>query len=110
MKDLIEKIKKFRDERDWKQFHDIKDLLLGLNIEVAELQELFLWKDENKDKDNLEDVKGEVSDIFIFLIFICEKLEINLEKAVKEKLEIHKKHYPKNLPKGKTTKYTDLNK
>jgi NTP pyrophosphatase (non-canonical NTP hydrolase) len=110
MKELIQKIKAFRDERNWKQFHNIKDLLIGLNIEVGELQELFLWNENESEFENIEDIEQEIADIFIFLIFICDKLNVDLQSTVEKKLEIHKEHYPKKLSKGKTIKYTDLNK
>lgn len=105
MKELIDKIVKFRDERNWEQFHSIKDLLIGLNIEVGELQELFLW-DKNPD---LKDVKHEIADIFIFLAYLCKKLNIDLETAVLEKLEIHSNHYPIAKSKNKTIKHTEIN-
>jgi NTP pyrophosphatase (non-canonical NTP hydrolase) len=108
MKELTDKIIKFRDERKWEQFQSTKDLLIGLSIEVAELQEIFLWNKEN-DSVNVEEVKHELADIFIFLVYISEKYKIDLEKAVEEKIEIHKLHYPVKKSKGKNTKYNKLN-
>lgn len=104
VKDIIEQILKFRDDRNWKQSHSIKDLLLGLNIEVSELQEIFLWN-KNEEEINKSTVKGELADIFIFLIYICDKYDISLEKAVVEKLKIHSKHYPVEQFKNKNIKY-----
>lgn len=106
MKEIIKKIIEFRDERNWAQFHSIKNLLIGLNIEVGELQELYLWDK----KPSIGDVRNEVADIFIFLAFLCQKLDIDLERAVLEKLEIHSEHYPIEKSKNKTTKYTNLDK
>lgn len=108
MKNLIEKIIAFRDERNWEQFHNIKDLLIGINMEVGELQEIFLWA-QNEQEVNLTEVKHELADIFIFLIYISEKFKINLEEAVLEKIKIHKKHYPIKKSKNKTIKYNKLN-
>ena len=106
MNELIEKIIKFRNERNWEQFQDIKDLLLGLNIEVGELQEQFLWS--NKDIDNSIEINYEIADVFIFLVYICDKLKIDLKDAVLAKLKIHEDHYPIELSKDKTVKYTNL--
>lgn len=104
MKEVIEQILKFRDDRNWKQFHSIKDLLLGLNIEIGELQENFLWnEDENQFDKNA--VKNEIADIFIFLIYICDKYDIILEDTVLDKLKIHSKHYPVEVSKNKNIKY-----
>jgi NTP pyrophosphatase (non-canonical NTP hydrolase) len=106
MKELIDKIVEFRDKRNWEQFHSIKDLLIGLNIEVGELQELYLWDK----KPDIKDVEHEVADVFIFLAYLCKKLDIDLESAVLEKLEIHSEHYPVEKSKNKTTKHTEINK
>ena len=76
MKNNLDKIKEliiqFREDRDWKQFHKIKDLLIGLNMEVGELQELFLWKSEDEiRKIDKRTIENEIADIFIFLTYIC---------------------------------------
>ena len=113
MNNNIEKLKKdiieFMNKRDWKQFHRIKDLLIGLNIEVSELQELFLWKDKQEiqaiNKNKLED---EIADIFIFLIYICEDLNVDLYSAVKLKLKKNEKKYPVDKSKGSNKKYNEF--
>lgn len=107
--ELQKLIIEFRDSRDWKQFHKIKDLLLGLSIEVSELQELFLWKSKTEiqqiEKDRMED---EVADIFIFLTYICNDQNIDLESAVRAKLEKNSRKYPVDKSKGSNKKYTEL--
>ena len=71
LKELIEKIVQFRNERDWEKFHNSKDLSLALSIEAAELNELFLWKDSNDvDESKLSE---ELADIFIYALLISEK-------------------------------------
>ncbi len=99
----------FRENRDWKQFHKIKDLLLGLNMEVAELQELFLWKSdveiETIDKEKIE---NEIADIFIFLTYIAKDFNINLSDAVMKKIKINDKKYPVSKSKGSNKKYNEL--
>lgn len=108
MNDIIEKILAFRDDRNWNQFQTVKDLLLGLNIEVGELQEIFLWHSE-KDEVSVEDVKHELADIYIFLVYIADKYKIDLRQAILEKIEIHNNHYPIKKSKNKNTKYDKLN-
>ena len=80
--ETIDKIIKFRNDRDWGQFHTIKDLCLGLNIEVSELQELFLWKDDEElmktIRSKKEFIENELADIFIFLAYLSNDLNIDL--------------------------------
>ena len=106
---LTTQILQFRDDREWKQFHQIKDLLIGLNMEVAELQELFLWKNTKEiqqiSKKNIEE---EIADIYIFLIYLCDILEVNLETAVWDKLKANEQKYPVEKSKGSNKKYNEL--
>jgi len=106
---ITEQIIAFRDQRNWKQFHTIKDLLLGLNIEVSELQELVLWKNEHEinsiDKNKIQD---EMADIFIFLTYIAAHFEIDLLSAVERKLEKNGKKYPVDKSYGSNKKYSEL--
>lgn len=109
VEELKDIIIKFREDRDWKQFHKIKDLLLGLNIEVGELQELFLWKSDNEiSQIRKSDIENEIADIFVFLIYICEEYGIDLETAVKNKLNINEQKYPVDVSKGSNKKYDKL--
>jgi len=106
---IAERIINFRDQRNWKQFHTIKDLLLGLNIEVSELQELVLWKNEKEiqsiDKEIIQD---ELADIFIFLTYIAEHFDIDLLSAVESKIDKNGKKYPVDKSYGSNKKYTEL--
>ena len=107
--DIQSEIIQFRDNRDWKQFHNIKDLLVGLNIEVAELQELFLWKSEAEIKDiKKETIEDEIADIFIFLTYICNEYDVDLLGAVKEKIKKNELKYPIEKSKGSNKKYNEL--
>lgn len=99
----------FRDERNWKQFHQIKDLLLGLNIEVAELQELFLWKDDKQQAEiDSEKIKDELADIAIFLIYISKHYNIDLLKAISDKIEKNALKYPVDKSRNSNKKYNEL--
>jgi NTP pyrophosphatase (non-canonical NTP hydrolase) len=108
----MKRIIQFRDERDWSKFHKIKDLCLGLGIEVAELQEIFLWKTNKQlvetvanDKDKIAD---ELADIFIFLAYISHDLEINLGSAINRKIDKNSEKYPIAKAKGSNKKYDQL--
>ncbi len=106
--DLQKAVIQFRENRDWKQFHKIKDLILGLNIEVSELQELFLWKNEKEEKEiEQERIEDEIADVFIFLTYICDEYEIDLEKVVREKIQKNGRKYPVEKSKGSNKKYTE---
>lgn len=107
---LKQRIIEFREQRNWKQFHTIKDLLIGLNIEVAELQELFLWKNEEGIKEiKQEKIEEELADIFIFLTYLSEHFQIDLLKAISEKLTKNENKYPVDKSWGSNKKYNELN-
>lgn len=103
---LIKKIIAFRDERDWKQFHNSKDLAIALNIETSELLELFLWK-SNEDV-NLEKLKEELADVFMYSLLLAEKHQLNIQEIIETKIEINNRKYPKEKSKGTAKKYNEL--
>jgi NTP pyrophosphatase (non-canonical NTP hydrolase) len=106
LKELIEKIVQFRNERDWEKFHNSKDLSLALSIEAAELNELFLWKDSNDvDESKLSE---ELADIFIYALLISEKHNLDVREIVLSKLELNDKKYPADKAKGNAKKYNQL--
>ena len=111
---ILKKIKKFRDERDWKKFHNPKDMAEAISIESSELLELFLWKTKEEslafvnDKKNYEEISDEVADIMTFIIEFCDNCDIDIEKAIEKKLQKNAKKYPVNKAKGVATKYTKL--
>ena len=102
----------FRNEREWAQFHDPKNLAEAISIEAAELLENFLWKTPEQSRSlsplKLENVKEEAADIFIFLTYLCEEYKINLLDEVMRKIHLNEKKYPVNKAKGSSRKYTDL--
>ena len=113
IKKLQKIIVKFRDARDWKQFHNPKDLAISLLLEAAELLEHFQWKSpEEMDKltktKELDDVKEEVADIYYWVLLISHDLNINLEKEFLAKMKKNEKKYPIRKAKGRHTKYTEL--
>ena len=106
MEEIIEKLKIFRDERDWEQFHNPKDLALAINVEAGELLEEFLWK-ESKDADK-EKVKEELADIFAYAFLLADKYGFDVKNIVQEKIKKNGEKYPINLAKGNAKKYNDL--
>ena len=107
--EIEQKVIDFRNERNWEQFHKIKDLLLGLNIEVSELQELFLWKSEEQQSEiKSERIKEEVADIAIYLIYICKHYNIDLIKAINEKIDKNAIKYPVEKSRDSNKKYNEL--
>lgn len=109
IKELQTQIIKFRDERNWQQFHSLKDLLLGLNIECAELSELFLWKSESEIKEvEKNKIANEIADIYIFLNYLSHHFDIDIEEAVGEKIKINSKKYPVEKSFGSNKKYDEL--
>jgi NTP pyrophosphatase (non-canonical NTP hydrolase) len=106
IKKITEKLIAFRDERDWAQFHNPKDLAIALNIETSELLEIFLWKEhENADK---EKVKEELADVFAYAFLLAEKYDLNVENIVLSKIEKNASKYPIEKAKGTSKKYSDL--
>ncbi len=103
---LIQKIVEFRDKRNWAQFHNPKDLALGLSIEAAELNELFLWK-KSEEADPAR-VREELADVIIFVLMLIEKYGLNLEEIVLEKLAANEEKYPAEKARNSAAKYTDL--
>jgi len=114
LKDLKKKVTDFRDKRDWKKFHNSKDLSAAIVIESAELQERFLWKnfDETneflKDEKNFNNVKDEIADIGIFLLNLSDVLNVDLSEAITNKINKNEVKYPIEKVKGIAKKYTEL--
>ena len=105
MKETMERIKKFRDDRDWKQFHTPSNLAKAISIESGELLEEFLWDNDNF---NLQNVKEELADVMIYCIHMANALDVNIEDIINMKLDKNEMKYPVEKSKGKSTKYTEL--
>lgn len=112
IKNITEKIKKFRDERDWMQFHNHKDMALSLLLESAEVVEHFQWKsnDEiiNHVKNAKSDIAEELADVAIYLFELSDNMKIDLSQAIKDKLEKNAKKYPVIKARGSNLKYNKL--
>ena len=95
IQDLTELLVQFRDERDWGQFHDSKNLALALSIEAAELNELYLWKKESEsEKIDKIRLKEELADVFAYALMLAEKNNLSVVEIVKEKSVKNGKKYP----------------
>ena len=97
---------KFRNDRDWEQFHNSKDLALAISIEAAELNELFLWK-SNEDVDK-EKLKEELADVFSFALLLAEKHKLDVPSIIKDKIKLNGKKYTVEKSKGSAKKYNQL--
>ncbi|WP_426328612.1 nucleotide pyrophosphohydrolase [Pedobacter sp. R-06] len=97
---------KFRDERDWAQFHNPKDLALALNIEAAELLELFLWK--NAEDANVDKIKEELADVFSYALLLAEKYNLDVKQIILDKIKLNDAKYPVDKAKGTAKKYNEL--
>lgn len=109
MKDIEEitaKLIEFRNERDWEQFHNPKDLALALNIEAGELLEAFLWKTAEEAK--REKVKEELADILAYAFLLAEKYGFDVKEILMEKIAKNASKYPVHKAKGTATKYNEL--
>ena len=106
MKEVIKKLLKFRDDRDWEQFHNPKDLAIALNIESSELLEQFLWKDSTEA--DLQKVKEELADIFTYALLISNHYDLDVNEIILDKLKINQEKYPVSKAKGTAKKYNEL--
>lgn len=106
MEKALQALLKFRNERDWEQFHNPKDLALAINIEAGELLELFLWKDAEDAKK--ERVKEELADVFSFALLLAEKYDFDVEEIILEKIKSNAEKYPVDKAKGTAKKYNEL--
>lgn len=107
--EIQREIIEFRDKRNWKKFHNLKDLLLGLNIECSELQELFLWKNKKEIKSvDKNQIQEELADIFIFLSYLCDYFDIDILEATENKIKLNEKKYPVGKSYNSNKKYNKL--
>ena len=107
--DLKMRITKFRDDRNWAQFHNPKDLAISLSLEAAELLENFQWvSSEEALQKNREKIKEELADILILSILLGDVIDVDLDEIVDEKLKKNEDKYPVDKAQGRNEKYTEL--
>lgn len=106
---VIANLIKFRDERNWSQFHDSKNLALAISIEAAELNELFLWKDaEQSETVDKQKIKDELADILSYSFLLADKHGFNIEEIVLDKIKRNEARYPISKAKGNAKKHNEL--
>jgi NTP pyrophosphatase (non-canonical NTP hydrolase) len=106
---LVERIKKFCKDRDWSQFHDPKNLAISLQLEAAEILELFQWTKNNEIKEGKElELADELADALYGVIILANHYNIDLMKALSDKMDKNEEKYPIERSKGKSNKYTEL--
>ena len=106
---LTRDLLKFRDERNWAQFHTLRNLIVSLNLEAAELLELTQWKsDAQMSELSSEALRDECADVLLYLLLIADKAGIDLEDAARSKLQKNAAKYPVEKSYGSSRKYTQL--
>ena len=114
IQELKDRIKKFCEERDWGQYHNAKELAIGIVTEASELLEHFRFKSEKEidamfnSKDKREELSEELADIFYFVLRLAQKYDLDLTTSLNKKIEKNEKKYPINKFKGSNKKYTEL--
>ncbi len=107
--EITQALLQFRDERNWAQFHTLRNLIVSLNLEAAELLELTQWKSEEEMLDiSGEALRDECADVLLYLLLIADKAGINLEEAARNKLKKNAAKYPIEKSYGSSRKYTQL--
>ena len=111
---LLSLLRKFRDDRDWKQFHNPKDLAAAIAIEAGELQEHFLWKSKDEVTADLaaagkrQEVVDELADVLICALLLADYLGVDIDEAVRAKTAANARKYPVSKARGTARKYTEL--
>mgnify|MGYP001438367601 CR=1 len=106
---IIDELVRFREARQWKQFHNSKDLAIAISIEAAELNELFLWKSaEEAELVNPERIKEELADVLAFSLLLAEKHNFDIRQMILDKISRNNEKYPVDKAKGSAKKYNEL--
>lgn len=106
IQEVTETLVKFRNERDWEQFHNPKDLALALSVEAGELLEAFIWK--SSEEANREKIKEELADVFAYAFLLADRCGFDVKEILLEKIRINGEKYPVSKAKGTAKKYNEL--
>lgn len=106
LQEIIDQLIEFRNDRDWEQFHNPKDLALAINIEAGELLELYLWK--SADAADQEKVKEELADVFSFALLLAHQYGFDVKQIIFDKIAKNAEKYPVEKAKGSAKKYDEL--
>lgn len=112
LRELTQKIKQFRDKRDWKKFHNPKDVAISLVLEASEVLEHFQWKNEEEIEkyveSSKEDIGEELADVLYWVLLMSHDLKIDIKEAFEKKIIKNEEKYPVGKARGKHTKYNKL--
>ena len=107
--ETIKEVLRFRDERNWKQFHNPKDLAISICLEAAELLEIFQWSGPELDAKGKEDrIKEELADVLNYCVLMADAYGLDMDAIVLEKMKDNNAKYPVEKAKGKSNKYNEL--
>ncbi|HIY58469.1 MAG TPA: nucleotide pyrophosphohydrolase [Candidatus Tetragenococcus pullicola] len=109
LNDLMQKVNKFRDDRNWRQFHNEKDLAISINLEASELLELFQWQtSEETVEEKLPELKEELADVLIYAFMLADNLDLDIKEIMEAKLKLDELKYPVEKSKNSNKKYDEL--
>lgn len=108
-KESVELIKKFRDDRDWMQFHNPKDLAISINLEASELLEIFQWSGgELECADKTDRIREELADVLCYCVLMADRCGLDMDEIIKDKMKRNGEKYPIESAYGSSEKYTKL--
>lgn len=109
IRETINQVLKFRDDRNWKQFHNPKDLAVSISLEAAELLEVFQWSGMDIEcKEKQDKIREELADVLIYCVLMADVCELDINEIIQEKLKKNNKKYPINKAKNNSKKYNEL--
>ena len=110
-KETIDLVTNFRDERDWSQFHNPKDLAISISLEASELLEIFQWSgDDLECFDKLDKIKEELADVLSYSILMADRCGLDMDEIIRENMTKNREKYPTEIARGCKEKYTELKK
>lgn len=109
--ETVELIKRFRDDRNWSQFHNPKDLAISISLEAAELLEIFQWSaDDLECTEKIEKIREELADVLSYSVLLCDRLGLDMDEILQAKIKKNEEKYPVEKSYGNKAKYTELKK
>ncbi|GMR69953.1 nucleotide pyrophosphohydrolase [Aerococcus viridans] len=108
MASSMDKVNQFRDERNWRQFHNEKDLALSITLEASELLEIFQWKTAAEGVEDLDAIKDELADVLIYAYMLADNLNLDIDDIIERKLIKNNEKYPVEKSRDNNSKYTEL--
>ena len=107
--ETIQRVLKFRDDRDWRQFHTPKDLAISMNLEAAELLEIFQWSGTDVEcREKMDKVREELADVLSYCILMADVCGLDLDEIMNAKIDRNELKYPVEMARGSAAKYTEL--